>query len=380
MKADCDVAVIGAGVAGSAMADAMARRGWETALIDKEVFPRHKACGEFLSPESAGILRRLDQLGTVEALNPPAITSVRLHSERGVSLEIPLPGTAWGISRHALDAKLQQSARMRGVRLLTGWTAAAVEKNGCGDYSIDLRGRDSGNLRLTARSVIAAWGRRPPNGFLTPVHRRGRSYVGLKSHFTGFDSSPAVDLYFFRGGYFGVSPVEGERLNAAALLDRAGLNRRETGGALREIWGSAAERIPALRERFDKAEAVPGTQAATYPVRIPTEPSPWNGLPCIGDAAAVIPPFCGDGMAMALRSVELCVPLADAYLRGTCSLEEWRSAYTRHYHRHFAGPLRWGGWMNRLLAYPTAAAWLLRIGSVAPETARRLVRATRLGD
>jgi flavin-dependent dehydrogenase len=377
--ADCDVLVIGAGVAGSAMAAAMARRGWKTVLVDKDGFPRHKACGEFLSPESAGILRRMDLLGAVEKLAPPAITAVRLHAEAGMSLEIPLQGPAMGLSRYALDEALQRSALERGVRMLAGWTATAVAEYGEAGYRVELRSRE-GSLPLTARSVVAAWGRRPPAGHGAPRDVRSPAYVGLKSHFTRSDTCPAVDLYFFRGGYMGVAPIEGGRLNAAALLRRDVPIRRETGKAVREIWEAAAMRIPALRERLARAEAVPGTQAGTYPVRIRTVPIPWDGMPCVGDAAAVIPPFCGDGMAMALRSVELCAPPADAYLRGACTREEWKRAYIREYRRHFARPLRWGGLLNRLLLHPPAAAWLLRAGAAAPDAARRLVQATRLRD
>jgi choline dehydrogenase-like flavoprotein len=89
-----DVAVLGAGMAGSSVAKALADKGWDTLLIDRRPFPRHKVCGEFLSPESRTALQALGLWETVESLGPSPIERVRLVFESGPPLEIPLPGTA----------------------------------------------------------------------------------------------------------------------------------------------------------------------------------------------------------------------------------------------------------------------------------------------
>lgn len=380
MEGIYDAVVIGAGVAGSSMAHALAGLGWQTALLDKDASPRHKACGEFLSPDSSRSLQALGLEGAVKALSPPRITTVRLHSEKGVSLEIPLPGAALGVSRYALDAELRRMAKEQGVRLFAGCKVSRISEAGRHGYRVDYAARE-GQGSLECRTVIAAWGRRPLSGFRPLVRKRdGRAFAGIKSHYTLSNPEPALDLYFFQGGYIGMAPVEGQRLNVAALLSVPLPGQAESPMDLSRIVDQAAGHIPILKQRMEAASAIPGTHAAAFPVKHDAKPQAWNGIPCIGDAAAVIPPFCGDGMSMALRSVELCVPLADAYLRGRVSKNDWKNDYTARINRHFSGPLRWGSMLERLLTHTLIASWLLRAGTMAPETAKKLVRATRLRD
>src|SRR5690349_22682761 len=99
-----DLVIIGAGVAGSSLAAALASRGWDVVLLERRQLPHHKVCGEFLSPESQASLRTLGLYDTVAALGPSAMTRARLFSPRGFHLQVELPGVAWGVSRFALDA------------------------------------------------------------------------------------------------------------------------------------------------------------------------------------------------------------------------------------------------------------------------------------
>ncbi|WP_256757850.1 NAD(P)/FAD-dependent oxidoreductase [Cohnella sp. WQ 127256] len=379
MKTEFDAVVIGAGIAGSSMAYCLAKQGWQVALVDKDTFPRHKACGEFISPESLGTLKTLELDGIVASLQPSPITLVRLHTERGVSLTIPLTGTAMGLSRQALDASLQRSALDNGASVYTGRSVSELKETVNG-HVVELASKE-GRSQLTCRTVIAAWGRRPLNGFQTTGQKHksnNRTYVGIKSHYTRSDSDPVVDLYFFQGGYIGISPIEGGHLNVAALITNPALIKHGGSDAIPNILKSAVNRIPVLKKRLEHAIAVPGTQAATFPVIIRPEPNGWNGIPCIGDAVAVIPPFCGDGMAMALRSVELCAPRANSYLLGQCSYSEWKNAYTMQIKQQLSGALRWGSLLERILTNPILSSWLLQLGSFMPGTAEKLVRATRL--
>lgn len=377
---NADAVVIGAGVAGSSMAFALAKRGWDVILLDKAKFPRHKACGEFLSPESQATLRAWGLDGVVQDSKPVAMTSVRLHSASGASLEVPLPGTAWGISRYALDSGLQASAVEAGVRFFSGYSVLSAQP--CeGGYQVEGISPSKHKLAIHARIVIGAGGRRMGD----VLHERRQqvqdgTYIGIKSHFTRTDRRPNVDLYFFRGGYIGIAPVEGDRFNVAAILLRSAYPKLQTSDSIERILEEAARRIPALKDRLAGTVPIPGTQAAAFPVTISSEPRAWSDMPLIGDAAAVIPPFCGDGMAMALRSAELCAPLADAYLRGEIALTEWRDVYTRQLAQHFADALRWGRRLERMLSRPGFASLLLRFGRLAPGLAERAIRATRLRE
>jgi flavin-dependent dehydrogenase len=97
----------------------------------------------------------------------------------------------------------------------------------------------------------------------------------------------------------------------------------------------------------------------------------------LGDTAAMIAPLCGDGMAMALRSAELCAPLVAGYLRATLSWDELGRRYSRLWHSEFDQRLRLGRWLESMLLSPTTAALLFRAGAAFPALANYLVRATR---
>ncbi|WEK55923.1 MAG: NAD(P)/FAD-dependent oxidoreductase [Candidatus Cohnella colombiensis] len=376
MRTDFDAIVIGAGVAGSSMAISLARQGWQVALIDKDSFPRHKACGEFLSPESIVSLKALELDSVIDEFRPPVITTACLHTE-SVSLSIALPGTAIGLSRYSLDSWLQQKAFEIGVQVYTGSTVSAIVETIIG-YVVEISSKE-GRVQLSSRTVIAAWGRRPLNRLQAASQKSSsRTYIGIKSHFTCSDCEPIVDLYFFQGGYFGISPIEGGRLNVAALLTHDTFHTLGSPNSVQRIMEYAAKQIPALHSRLESIDLVPGTQAATSPVIIRPQPIAWNEIACIGDAVAVIPPFCGDGMSMALRSVELCSPLANAYLRGDCTKTEWRNTYTEQIKHQFSNPLRWGRILDRLLTNRKLSPILLRLGTFAPGIAEKMVRATRV--
>lgn len=376
MRSEADVAVVGAGVAGSSMAYALAKNGWNVVLLDKNKYPRHKACGEFLSPEARSTLRRLELEDQVRALNPAVIDTVRIHSERGVQLEIPLPGQAWGVSRYALDAMLQDAAASAGADIHTSCAVSRVTPDKHG-YRITAAG-ETVPLELFTRVAISAGGRMSFPANRTTANTDGRMYVGIKSHYASSDRTPIVDLYFFRGGYIGIAPVEGNRLNVAALVSSSAFQSFGASSALERIVDDACNHVPALRERLAGARPLTETRSATSPVFVRRRPTAWIDIPCIGDALAVIPPYCGDGMSMALRSSELCAPLADAYLREACTLAEWRSRYTEQIERQFSGALRWGSLLERALNHSVLCEVLLRLGAIWPKAAQALVRATRL--
>ncbi|WP_028608786.1 NAD(P)/FAD-dependent oxidoreductase [Paenibacillus harenae] len=376
MTRTVDVAVLGAGVAGSSMAKALADRGWETALIDRQSFPRHKVCGEFLSPESRSTLHALGLAEKVENLLPSKITRVRLIFENGADVELPLPGEAWGVSRYSLDSALLLAARQAGAELHAASSVAALKPLPKG-FAVEMK-RGGEACVLQARTVIAAWGANRRSGLpgYRPDGPASSAYIGVKSHFVGVDMEPVIEMYMFRGGYMGLCKVERGLVNAAALLERDSF--AQAGKSVPDFLKEAARRNPRLAGRLAFAEPVAGSQAAVAPVFLRRKPQAWDGMPLLGDAASMLPPLCGDGMSMALRSAALCAPLADLYLRGGLSLADWEQEYTRSIRKEFAGPLRWGSLLQWAVGMPSAGKWLAAISKLNPGLAEGLIRATRL--
>ncbi|CAM4161942.1 NAD(P)/FAD-dependent oxidoreductase [Paenibacillus alkaliterrae] len=376
MERRVDAAVLGAGLAGSCLAKAFADKGWETVLIDRQTFPRHKVCGEFLSPEAQSTMHAFGLTETVAALRPRIIERIRLIFDNGAEVELPLPGAAWGLSRYALDAELHRAAQQAGAQLHTATTVTDVHPSGTGYVIRTKRGGDISTIQ--ARTVVAAWGANPHAGL--PGNRQKTSsqktYMGVKSHFDGITMEPVIEMYFFRGGYLGLCKVEDGHVNAAALLERDAF--ANAGKSIMSIMEAAAQRNPKLAQRLAAAVPVRDTQAAVAPVHLKRKPLAWDTLPLLGDAAAMIAPLCGDGMSMALRSAAICAPLVDSYLRGNLTLGDWEQQYTRTIQREFNGPLRWGSLLQWLLSMPAVTQLLPGAARLAPGLAHGLVQATRL--
>ena len=370
-----DVIVIGAGLAGSGLATQLATQGWDVLLLERDHFPRHKVCGEFLSPEAQQSLQALGLDDAVATLTPSLLSQAKFVSRRGFALQLPLPGYAWGVSRYALDTALAIGAQHAGVELHTGVTVRGYQAVD-GAFLVQTRDAD-GPAVVRARTVIAACGRHTQAG-LPPQSRSAAAqarYVGVKCHFDQVEMPTQVELFMLPGGYVGINPIEGGRVNVCFLIAYATF--AQAGKRLEPLLDKAAQWNPAFGQRLAHGRFLPETAAVVAPVDTYRPAAPWAGLACIGDTAAMIPPLCGDGMAMALRSAELCGPLAHDFLRGVLSLADWEACYRQRWFAEFSHRLRLGRFLQSWLNVPLLSDLFVGVGHLAPPLAHYLVQATR---
>jgi len=377
MEQIMDAVVIGGGIAGCSLAKQLADLGWRTLLLDRQVFPRHKTCGEFLSPESQEMLSKLGLDDVMESLEPQKISKARLIFADGGTVEVPLPGTAWGISRYKLDVALHEAIVRAGASVRTGMTVTSIKQYEEG-YEVKIKKRGIDTI-IQARTVYAAWGsHRHANIFEEPyiLDSNKHSYVGIKSHYSGMHTDLVTELYFVKGGYVGISPVENGYSNVAALLDKEVV--KGAGTSVPAIFESVSRGNPHLVERMKHAVPIAGTQASIAPVHLSLHPLAWHVIPHLGDAAVVIPPLCGDGMSIALRSSYLCCALADRYLRGEISLSRWKEEYTQAIQHEFGGLIRRGRLAHTLCSKPQVTRWFPSAVRLYPPLGKYFVKATRL--
>lgn len=370
-----DVVIVGAGLAGSSLATVLSGLGWDVLLLERRHLPQHKVCGEFLSPESQASLWALGLYDTVAALHPVPMGRARLITPQGRSMEVALPGPAWGVSRFALDLALANAASRAGAEVQMGVTVTEVTPGEQG-YSIAWRSEQQ-QTTVQAQSVIVACGRHPvaalrPRSEQTVIEQ---THVGVKCHYRNIRMPSQVELYLFSGGYVGLAPVEDGQVNLCLLATRDAFTR--AGASIDGLLAAIVRWNPALQQRLAGGQIVPETKLAVAPVDTERPATPWEGLARVGDAVTMIPPLCGDGMAMALRSAELCAPLAHDFLRGRLSLAAWETDYRRAWHAEFDQPLRTGRRLQPLLTMAGVADGLLMLGNLLPFLSTYLVKATR---
>jgi menaquinone-9 beta-reductase len=372
---ECDIAVIGGGIAGSTVAALLAQRGLRVVLIEKGVFPRKKVCGEFLSPEGADVLRRLGVWPRIEAHHPPRIHGFTLtagHQETRHTL--PFPG--WGVSRWVLDHALWEYAVYCGV--VTQEHCAVEQVTGDFQSGFWLALRQAGqSTRLQARAVLCAAGRQwHPRRQQRILHDSRRSrFVGLKAYFAGVPLGGHVELHTIRHGYCGMVEVTGGAANVCCWVEAEVLRRM--GGRPHRFLASALAENSCLRLRLQGAQPMGTawtTTSFTYGKQIaPITAGIWN----IGDRAAMVAPLTGDGMGMGLRSAELAATLMQAVFWQECPWEQASTEYTRRWQREFVPRLRWGRVLEAILLQPRLASLSCVVLRSMPSFMEQVYRRTR---
>ena len=349
-----DLIIAGAGPAGCACAITAARSGARVLLLDKDRFPRHKVCGEFVSPEALGLLEWLLETRTFGS-RPELPCSRIFFADRIATLPISPP--ALSIMRFDLDAELLKAARKAGAHAEEGATITRVDEGRV--FTVV-----TADKTFTARAVVNASGRWSQ---LKQQPAGTEKWLGLKAHFREADPARSMDLYFFDGGYCGVSPVRENVINACCLV------RADVARSLDEVLA----RHPALWRRSRDWQAVIAP-LSTSGMHFQVPQTEAGGMLLAGDAAAFIDPFAGDGISLALHSGTLAGQALAPFLQGKTSLAQAREDYRRNYRRHLAPALRHAGWVRRLLSAPT---WM-RTAAVrlagTKVVGRWLVRSTRV--
>jgi flavin-dependent dehydrogenase len=272
------IEIVGGGLAGLSLGLALRREGVPVTVFEAGGYPRHRVCGEFI----AGLdPRTVESLGLGDTLSDARPHNAVTYYLRGRALPpFRLPGTAWGISRHTLDARLARAFVAAGGDLRT-------------HTRVDEGGAPEGR-------VFAA-GRR----------RTGPFWVGLKVHVRNFELSNDFEVHLGDRAYVGLSRIETGDINVCGIFAQREVAARGIGlipGYL------AAAGLGGLAERMGSAdvdaESYCVTAAPLGDRRIAESDRVW-----IGDACASIPPFTGNGLAMALQGAELAVAPLRAYAR-----------------------------------------------------------------
>nr|MBA2299979.1 FAD-dependent oxidoreductase [Chloroflexota bacterium] len=330
-----DVAIVGGGLAGCALAAALARAGIEVAVLERQSEWRWRAGGVFSSPVTVEALRRL-------GLDEPALTRVArpipamcLETPAGTAVRLTYGAeaggrTAVGFDRAALDPALESLATESGATVRRGVTVESL------DLTVALpvlatRAAD-GTAVLQCRIVVGADGPHSIVARAANVARATRlpERVGLSYHLADPRPDEPWDarLRVFDGGYIGIAPVPGRRVNIGIVLGPS--------------WRARLARDGAVATSTAVVQAVPPS---------PDDPATWrDGVPCdhvagasplggrvtrragpgwflVGDAVGFLDPFTGEGLHRALVSTELAAAAIRAALDTPAQAARAAAAY-----------------------------------------------------
>jgi menaquinone-9 beta-reductase len=318
------IEIIGGGLAGLSLGLALRRREVPVTVFEAGDYPRHRVCGEFIAGLSP---RTVEKLGLGPFLqDAPRHRDVAWFHRDGLVRVERLPSPAIGLSRYELDARLARAFVEVGGDLRTHMRATDVSPKD---------GR------------VFATGRRP-----------GRSpWLGLKIHVRKWQSLRGLEMHLGDHAYVGTSAVEGGEVNICGLFRR--LPIRAHGADLLIAYLNASG-LAALASRVAAAEPDPASFCAiaafSFDHRVPR-----RGQPSVGDACAVIPPFTGNGMAMAFQSAEAAVEPLAAYAHGETAWTEACRVIRSSLGRQFRLRLASAGLIHPYLFNPRRQFWLVAL-------------------
>jgi len=364
-----DVAIVGAGPAGAALAILLAEHGVDVVVLDRAALPRRKICGEYLSPEAARVLDRLGVLKTLDAAGAAALVGMRITAPDGTAVTgryralgdfRPYRQHAMGVARETLDGALAE--RLRGlpvdVREETRVDDVLVE----GGQVVGVRAEDRARALLEVRApiVIGADGRHSVVAErLGCRHPHTLQRMALVTYVRGVpDCRELGEIFVDPPDYAILNPLAPDRVNLSLVVPLA--HATPWTRRLDDFLTARVRQLPHLTRRLAGAERV-GEVRALGPLAHRVTPPRAGGVLLLGDAAGFYDPFTGEGVFTALRSAELAAETIVAALRtGDVSVRAL-AAFERARRATFAGKARVTRALQAVIGRRRLASWVCRM-------------------
>ena len=329
-----DCAIVGGGLAGLALAIQLAKANKKVILFEKESYPFHRVCGEYISMESWDYLEKLGI--PLTTLNLPRIQKLKISSPQGKIINADLKPGGFGISRYSLDAILYESAVNCGVevRLNTKVEEIHFEENNFSILS------NSGNV--SARMACGAFGKRSnldvkmKRGFI----QNTTDYVAVKYHVKADLPEDSIELHNFKDGYCGISKVDEGRYCLCYLTSSK--NLKENNNSIAEMQEKVLMKNPYLKRYLSEFPSLYDKPLAISQISFAKKSLFENHVLMLGDAAGSITPLCGNGMSMALLASKISALEIQDFLDNKINRTTLETRYSSEWKKSFEGRLRAG--------------------------------------
>jgi menaquinone-9 beta-reductase len=364
-----DVIIIGGGPAGSSCAIKLANTGLNVALLDKSRFPRDKTCGDGLSIDVVNQLTLLSP-GLAEQFNTFAeknqANGIRLFSPNTNFIDIPFyykkeKSSGYVSRRYHFDNLLFQHAKnCENVTTLEDCTVNDVINEGThvtvktstGDFQTSMViGADG------AHSIVA---KKLGNIAVDKEHY----CAGLRMYYEGlpaFNEHNFIELYFFKDilpGYVWIFPLAGNKANVGITVLSSTVSKNKLN--IKDLLQQYITNDPVLKERFKNA--IPMETPKGYGLPLGSKKRNLSGerFLLLGDAAALIDPFSGEGIGNAIRSGRI----AAAHVLHCFEKENFSAAFNKAYdkdiYRKMWKEFRISRTLQNVICHPWAFNFVIR--------------------
>ena len=358
-----DVIIVGGGLAGLTSAIHLSKREKRVLLIEKNEYPKHKVCGEYISNE---VLPYLNSLG-IDPISEGAkkITKVHISTIKSNLIKGELPLGGFGMSRYFLDNLLVKKARLNGVQILKD----TVDSINFKKESFTIITKNSGVFQ--SKITIGAFGKRSSldQKMNREFIKKKSPYLAIKTHVKGLFPQNLVALHNFKGGYCGVSKVENNAINVCYITEYRSFKKHKN---ITDFQEQVVFKNEHLKKIFKESTPVFEKPLTISQVSFQTKNPIENHIIMCGDTAGMIHPLCGNGMGMAISSAKLASTRILQFLNGEIKTREGlEKQYLRDWNKEFKIRLKAGHFIAWLFRNQTisqiAYSILKRIPSLLPK-------------
>lgn len=363
-----DVIIIGGGLAGLTSALHLSKKDLTVLLIEKQAYPRHKVCGEYISNE---VLPYLNALG----FNPfdygaKKIDEFTLSTPNSKTVRTKLPFGGFGISRYCLDWELSRKAQENGTEILFKSVIDVQFENNQFEVFTD------DGKKHTADLVIGAFGKR--SNLDVKMNRdfikKTSPFLAVKAHYKGDFPEDAIGLHNFKGGYCGISKVETDLINVCYIVDYESFKKYKNIEDFQKRVLSENIYLKDVFETFENTFDKPLTiSQVSFSAKQPVE----NHVLMCGDSAGMIHPLAGNGMSMAIRAAQMVshqiIKFKNGELKSRSDLE---SRYAKIWNKEFSTRLKSGHIIARLFRLRLFSEIMLVFLKIFPFILPKIIKKT----
>lgn len=364
-----DVIIVGAGPAGASCAFMLRQSGLKVAVLDKTSFPRDKTCGDALSLDVVIQLERMDKTLSEKfeklAEKAPSF-GVSIFSPGGFKVEMPIykngeKKCGYVCERYVFDNFLfEQLQGHENIHVFTNTTVTDVHLHQEG-VTVET---DQGTLH--AKLLLGADGAHSVINKKTgaiPVDK-DHYCAGLRQYYEnveGFNEGNFIELYFFREllpGYLWVFKLPGGKANVGLGILSSEVTKKKIN--IKETFRRLMETNPSLKKRFENAKPLESIKGYGLPLGSKKRQLSGNRYLLLGDAASLIDPFSGEGIANAIRSGRVAAEVVEECFNINKFDAAFLKRYDKELYRRIWMELKVSKQLQNLCRYPRLFDFIVR--------------------
>lgn len=370
-----DACIVGGGLAGLALSIQLSKLGYTIALFEKEKYPFHKVCGEYISLESWNFL---EEIGVpLSDLQLPIINKLIVTAPDGNELAQDLPLGGFGISRYKLDGILKDIAAANRVQVFDNCKVNDVQF-ASDEYLLhttagEFRGRICCGSYGKRGNLDVKWNR----SFVNQKNNKLNNYIAVKYHIKTKFPGNTIALHNFKNGYCGISKIEDDKYCLCYMTNAENLKASQN--SIPEMEKNILQQNPHLQNILSQSQVVYESPLTISQISFNRKTLVENHVLMVGDAAGMITPLCGNGMSMALHGSKIAAGLIDQFLQGNINRPALENRYSSEWNKKFEKRLRAGRLIQTMFGKKWVTNFFVNVLKRFPFVTKQLIRQTH-GD